>query len=356
MNPQFAAISSYQNVQSSKTAGGAFWSTLKRIFVAAGAVNALWVALFFTLGSTPLALLSVCSMVIYWACYRLIEARKNTLALALWWTEVLGHVCVATLLLGWSSAYHLFLFLGVPALLVSSARRQAIHGTLAVVALFFALHFASIKIGPLAPLPLVETMVVTWLNYLIIFVFLYLMTAVYRKTVRRAEEKMHVAAMTDSLTGVSNRAHFHIRAATEVARARREINPVCLLLVDVDHFKRVNDHHGHEAGDIVLKEVARTIQVALREIDVLARWGGEEFLIMLPGSSLERSAEVAKRLCDTVAAKPSWGVTEAISVTISIGVTAVRREEELNVAVGRADSALYASKDSGRNRVTVDSK
>jgi len=356
MNPQLAVTSVTQSQQPSESAGGAFWSTLKRISVVAGAINAFWVVLFFSLGSTSLALLSVTSVGMYWACYWLIEARKNRPAVFLWWTEVLGHVIVATLLLGWNSGYYLYLFLCIPGLLASASRKQAGRGVLLVVLLFFVLHFASVRIGPIEPLPHFETMVVTWLNYLIIFVVLYSMTAVYREKVRRAEEKMHEKAMTDSLTGVSNRVHFHIRATTEVARARRESQPICLLLIDVDHFKRVNDRYGHETGDTVLRQVAKVMQAGLREIDVLARWGGEEFLIMLPGSSLERSAEISKRLRDAIAAQRFEAGAEAISVTISVGVAILGNKEDMNAAIGRADKALYSSKASGRNRVTIDSK
>lgn len=292
----------------------------------------------------------------YWASYQLILARKNRLAAILWWTEVLGHASVATLLLGWSSAYHLYILFSIPALLTSSPRKQANQGVFAVVVLFFVLHFASTLAGPLAPLPPVGAMIVSWLNYFIVFVVLYSMTAVYRETIRRAENKLVDTAMTDSLTGLSNRVHFNIRAATELARARRDSKPVCLLLVDIDHFKQINDHHGHEAGDTVLTQVAGKVRAGLREIDVLARWGGEEFLIMLPGSSLERSAGVAKRVCDAVAAHRFETGAAEISVTVSIGVAQLSSKEEMNAAVARADKALYASKEAGRNQVTVDAR
>ncbi|MFK7966031.1 MAG: GGDEF domain-containing protein [Burkholderiaceae bacterium] len=328
---------------------------MSQLAVLAAGLNAFWVLLFAWFGSATLSILSVFSVAIYWAAYQSIKARRNKLVMILWWSEVVIHVFVATLLLGWSSAYYLYLILAVPGLQLSAPRGQAKWRLLGIILLFLALYITSSLVGPQAPIGQFETMIVASLNYLVIIGFFQSSAAAYRNTVRRAEKKLREQATTDELTGLSNRAHFQSRATTEVARARREGSSVGLLLADVDHFKRVNDRYGHEAGDTTLKEIAKILQEGLREVDILARWGGEEFLILLPGSSAVRSYEVAERLRASIAEKSFAAKANAFSATISIGTASLDDNEELDAAISRADQALYRSKSNGRNLVTASS-
>lgn len=159
-------------------------------------------------------------------------------------------------------------------------------------------------------------------------------------------ERLRRDGLTDPLTGIPNRRFFEERLAEEVRRLRRRPGAAALLLVDVDRFKNVNDRHGHQAGDRVLQAVARALAAGLRESDVLARWGGEEFVILLPDTPLGAAGEIAERLRRRV-----MGAGCRPAVTVSIGLAAAAGDP--GIWLERADRALYGAKAAGRNRVVV---
>ncbi|MFK7964502.1 MAG: GGDEF domain-containing protein [Burkholderiaceae bacterium] len=337
-----------------RTVGSAFWLTLRRMMFITMGINLFWMGLLFALGSTPLAIYSGFAIVVYGICYRLLLLRYNRLVLTIIWVEVITHVIFGTLLLGPESAAHFFLFLCIPGVLASSAQRREWLQVGAVIGLFFTLEGIAIIYGPLAPLSFEATKLIAWFNYLAVFAIFCALTANYRNLVARAERKLLDTAMTDSLTGVSNRTHFNRRAADETARARRAGQQIAILLADIDHFKKVNDEFGHELGDVALKHVAEVIRLSLRETDVLARWGGEEFLVMLPESSLREAKQTAERMLKSVEASPLSASNQSVLLTISIGVALVDLNAPINQSIVRADLALYKSKASGRNCATVD--
>jgi diguanylate cyclase (GGDEF)-like protein len=172
----------------------------------------------------------------------------------------------------------------------------------------------------------------------------------------RYQHNLEEMASTDKLTGLLNRHAFTILIAKLMAEYRREPRPICVLLADIDHFKQVNDCHGHMAGDKVLAGVARLLQEALREADLAVRWGGEEFLVVLKGCDLNEAARIAEILRRRVAAAPIAADDQNIAVEISIGVAEYDGIETPAQTVNRADAALYRAKREGRNRVTVAAK
>ena len=165
-----------------------------------------------------------------------------------------------------------------------------------------------------------------------------------------ANRSLEKLANTDALTGIYNRHKGQALLQQELLRARRYNRPLALIMIDVDDFKRINDNFGHQAGDDALIHVARTIQPLVRQTDFFIRWGGEEFLIICPETSLEGTAELAERLREAVAARPAPGST---TLTLSIGVTGFHPEDTEDSLIGRADKALYISKSQGKNRVTT---
>ena len=162
-------------------------------------------------------------------------------------------------------------------------------------------------------------------------------------------------ARIDELTGLLNRRHFFERAEQELARAKRYKRPLSAILLDVDHFKRVNDNHGHAVGDEVLRVVARRCRETVRSVDILGRYGGEEFVILVPDTSEAGTGEVlAERLRACIAQEPIASSGEAIAVTISLGVAGLRPDtDDLAKLLDRADTALYAAKEAGRNCVKL---
>ncbi|HMJ36065.1 MAG TPA: diguanylate cyclase [Baekduia sp.] len=166
----------------------------------------------------------------------------------------------------------------------------------------------------------------------------------------RRNAELEQLARTDVLTGLANRRHADDVLRSTIASARRHARTLCAVLIDVDRFKSVNDLHGHAAGDAVLREVAARLQDGLRDEDVAARWGGEEFLLLLPDSP--DATVVCERLRSAIAARPInvHGCLE-IPVTASFGWAPWSGEETGEMLVARADLALYAAKDGGRDRV-----
>jgi diguanylate cyclase (GGDEF)-like protein len=165
-------------------------------------------------------------------------------------------------------------------------------------------------------------------------------------------EELKAAAQTDSLTGLLNRGAFEEILRREMQRRERAANPMGLMLVDVDFFKQVNDSHGHLVGDDVLRRIGVSLRAGIRPSDVLARFGGEEFVILLRDAGREAAVEVAERLRGDIAALDDlpFGVT----LTASFGVAANLPEETADDLLKRADAALYRSKREGRNLVRVD--
>jgi diguanylate cyclase (GGDEF)-like protein len=166
------------------------------------------------------------------------------------------------------------------------------------------------------------------------------------------DENLRQMALTDALTGLANRRHFF--ATGEALLVEPALEPVAALMLDIDHFKGINDRYGHQAGDDVLREVSARLKGALRHQDHLARLGGEEFAVLVSGLSAAGVIEVAERLRQAVAAAPVRTGDDEIEVRISIGVAQRRGEESLTLVLQSADKALYAAKAGGRNRVVSD--
>jgi two-component system, cell cycle response regulator len=169
-----------------------------------------------------------------------------------------------------------------------------------------------------------------------------------------AREALRVQATRDALTGIWNRAAIFDQLHRDLARAGRELQPIGVCMADIDHFKAVNDTLGHHAGDLVLREVALRMASKLRPYDSIGRYGGEEFLVVLPGCSRKNAAAVAERLRAQVAASPV-DTTPPRRVTVSFGVAAIESGERVSVEalLRDADAALYLAKARGRDRVEL---
>ena len=164
---------------------------------------------------------------------------------------------------------------------------------------------------------------------------------------------LRVQATRDHLTGLFNRGTVLEIAQRELAQSERRGDAAALILADLDHFKHVNDTHGHQIGDAVLCEAARRLSARVRVYDVLGRYGGEEFLILLPGCNLGRAREIAERLRTSIAGMPVETPAGPVSITMSFGVAVANRGDSVSWDdfVRAADQALYRAKHAGRNRV-----
>lgn len=165
---------------------------------------------------------------------------------------------------------------------------------------------------------------------------------------RRSEAMLRQLATTDALTGIFNRRQFNISLEAEIRRAQRYPTPLALILFDIDHFKRINDVFGHPVGDQVLKHLADLVRGKIREHDIFARWGGEEFVILTPGNGADGARELAEKLRKEMEKYP---FPEAGTVTSSFGVSGLLADDKAEDLLKRVDEALYQAKEMGRNRV-----
>ena len=169
---------------------------------------------------------------------------------------------------------------------------------------------------------------------------------------REATEALRRAVACDHLTGLANRRALFEACELELQRWRRAPRPLSLVLIDADHFKRINDTYGHAVGDAVLRHLAAGLSATFRAIDLVARLGGEEFVVMLPGCDEAAATMVARRLCDSIAAHAVAVEGVTVHYTVSVGVATMDADvESVEALIERADRAMYAAKAAGRNRV-----
>jgi diguanylate cyclase len=164
--------------------------------------------------------------------------------------------------------------------------------------------------------------------------------------------ELHQLSITDGLTDLYNRKHLMDLFDMEMARARRYRIPFSVLIADIDYFKKINDTYGHLAGDSVLRRIADTLRHTVRECDHVGRYGGEEFLIILPNSDAAGAMKMALRIREQISQLSFYNDGNEISMTISVGVAPCHNDEDsVEAILGRADSALYQAKAGGRNQV-----
>lgn len=177
---------------------------------------------------------------------------------------------------------------------------------------------------------------------------IYFFTARLIKRVSEARHEIEKMAITDGLTGIFNRRHLMLRFEEELKRAKRLENALSCIIFDIDHFKSINDKYGHLVGDEVLREIANNTAKSIRIYDILGRYGGEEFLIVLPETDFENAKNLAERIRIAIKEKSIWN----IKVTVSLGVASMQdKNESIDDMIKRADESLYKAKNSGRDRV-----
>lgn len=172
----------------------------------------------------------------------------------------------------------------------------------------------------------------------------------YQLMMRDMNEALKESSTTDPLTGIGNRRMLVERLKSEMARAERVNRPLTVAIADIDRFKKVNDTYGHEAGDKVLIEVSRVIESCMREYDCCGRWGGEEFLIIMPEIAATEGILIVERLRGAISGLNVPIADRSVQLTASFGIAEYRAGESASDIINRADAALYKAKQAGRNR------
>lgn len=161
-------------------------------------------------------------------------------------------------------------------------------------------------------------------------------------------------AYTDTLTQTNNRSSFENTLLQEITLSKRNLNPMAILFFDIDHFKRINDTYGHECGDIVLKNIAKCIKKTIRGSDVIFRYGGEEFVILLRNTNINGAKKAAEKLHQAIKNGTFAYGMEIIKLTASIGISTLQTNDSVESFVKRADDAMYEAKNNGRNQISIE--
>ena len=193
-----------------------------------------------------------------------------------------------------------------------------------------------------------------YMNLLICLVITLVVVYLLQHLMNRYQHRIETQATLDSLTGLPNRRGFNLLADRTLKDTLREAKPLSAMLLDLDHFKRLNDTRGHLAGDEVLVGFADDLKSCLRQSDIVCRWGGEEFIILLKGSSSQSARRVAEKIRLLAEQHTYVFGAEPLQVTVSIGLTELQPDDTLHSLIARADSALYRAKQNGRNQVCIE--
>ncbi|MHC8385951.1 sensor domain-containing diguanylate cyclase [Pseudomonas sp. LB3P14] len=193
-----------------------------------------------------------------------------------------------------------------------------------------------------------------YLNLLICLIVTLIVLILLNRVIKRYQGKIQAQAILDSLTELPNRRGFDLLAAQAMHEAQREPKPLTALLLDLDHFKALNDTYGHLAGDQVLIGFARDLESCLRHSDIVCRWGGEEFIVLLKDTAGETGLMIAEKIRQHVEQQRYAYKDKALQLTVSIGVTTLQTDDTLHTLLSRADHAMYRAKQAGRNRTCVE--
>ncbi|MHC8412600.1 sensor domain-containing diguanylate cyclase [Pseudomonas sp. Hz4] len=193
-----------------------------------------------------------------------------------------------------------------------------------------------------------------YLNLLICLIVTLIVLILLNREIKRYQGKIQAQAILDSLTELPNRRGFDLLAAQAMHEAQREPKPLAALLLDLDHFKALNDTYGHLAGDQVLIGFARDLESCLRHSDIVCRWGGEEFIVLLKDTDGETGLMIAEKIRQHVEQQRYAYNDKALQLTVSIGVTTLQTDDTLHTLLSRADHAMYRAKQAGRNRTCVE--
>lgn len=328
-----------------------FWLMCRRCCVMAGSVDIAFFFIFYYLDSPILAWVNVVSVAMYAVAYHALKRRRNRFAVLLIWLEVSAHAALGTVLIGWGSGFHYYLLMFIPALFTGSRSVRGAGFSVLCLWLFYVALSATTRFAPIQPISEDALAWVHLFNLTVLFIMSSSLSLYYMSTVNKAHQVLRRMATTDPLTRLFNRRHMMELAARDISNEGPHSPLVAFLLMDVDYSKQINDRFGHDTGDRVLCEISRIINNTLRENDYVGRWGGEEFLAVLPDSDSQQAVMVAERVRAAVAAHDWTQLGLDTAVTLSLGVSHYLPGEGFSESVARADAALYVSKANGRNRV-----
>jgi diguanylate cyclase (GGDEF)-like protein len=330
----------------------AFRALLQGIGVIAGLTHVAFGLLFYRAGVDLLAYVNILSVLSYVWVVVLARQGHAEKAWAVIVLEVLLHAMLAVAVIGWESGFHYYILLVIPVSVVSSIRPMWLKAavTLGVMGTYLAMAVALRHTAP--PYALTPEVLdgLHYFNVAGMMLIMLFLAVYYYHLINTAEGSLREMATTDPLTRLRNRRSISEIIRIEHKRVERDQQILSFILCDLDHFKQINDTHGHDMGDTVLQAVSTALTSGVRDIDYLARWGGEEFLVVLPHTDLAGAMLVAERLRSGVADLALTCGGTPVPVTLTLGVATMVPGETVGQVISRADAALYQGKHAGRNR------
>ncbi|MGJ8620164.1 MAG: GGDEF domain-containing protein [Methylophilaceae bacterium] len=318
--------------------------------------HALFIPFFYFLGIPQLSIFNVLSLVIYLYSIRLfyhsVATSNFTLLGVIVSIEVIAHAYIACFYLGVESGFHYYIFglAAFPFVGVKSTVIANIFRILVLISLFILLE---ISLSHQSPEVVFSNGFLKALRFANITFFLLItgsVTLAYTRATSDYQQMLTELASIDKLTGLDNRRSLILKAEKEIEDSQTTGEPLSMLVIDIDHFKQVNDTYGHLCGDYILLNVAKVMQLVLRKQDVVGRWGGEEFLVLLPNAEAETLTDLAERLRVAIEKTVFSYDGKQISISVTIGAATLINEDSFDSLTSRADRALYLGKENGRNR------
>lgn len=311
-----------------------------------------YLLVFYLLDIMPLAIFNVGSILMWVLAWRLNKRGESFQAFLLASVEVVSHAIFACYIVGWELGFQYFLFAIIPFTMFNNRYGAKVivliisSLCLIYMALYFKFRFNSaIQIN---------NEITQWLFYsncLVAFFALGLSSYYFRFAAKRSIEKVSILANTDHLTGLCNRRNLFSQVHQLAQENDEEF--FSLIICDIDDFKQINDKFGHTIGDQVIKNVAECLKEGLRHNELVARWGGEEFLIVLPEINIEQARKVANRIKSNISEMSVQSKGELIKVTLTYGIAQYCRGDNLEKTIRWADEKLYQGKRSGKNKVVI---
>ncbi len=323
----------------------------------------LFTLLYLILGVPVVAGVCAFAALLFYISLVLVKRQMLRIAMPLALLSITMIAVLCDFLLGWSLGAHYYLLAGC--VLVPASARVSDRTTLiidgCILVCYFALRHLLLYAEPVYFLSFSVVSFISDLNLLTAFSAIGVSLARYRRALifvehglSRAQARLMRLANTDEVTGTANRRAIHdmlieVKRSAELSGGRFSV-----ALADLDDFKAVNDNYGHDCGDAVLREVCRRSATVLRKSDAMGRWGGEEFLLVLPRTGMEEAAEVAERLRQNICESPVEYQGQSVTVSTTIGVAEFQPGEDDSSLIARADRFLYEGKRSGKNRVVAE--
>lgn len=329
---------------------------VRRAISAAIATHVLFLLLFVFLKVPVLIATNLGSLPLYLVSLWLLRSRSFKAIAALVWVDLIAHSLISVSVLGWQSGFHFYLLLLVPMsfLNISKYRDKRIFQITAILLTYLLLDYYSYGRPVIIELPSTFSMLIRYINVVICFIGLSYQLYGYRSLLQQ-EYRLPTSesASTDQLTGLDNRSAILSKIDEIFSSSPYARQPMALIIADVDLFKQLNEQYGHHVGNMVLVHVAQILHDSVRHNDRASRWGGGEFLILLPGGSLVSAEQIAKRVQRKLFSTPLLADGKSLSISLTFGVAELLPDENFNQCLIRADSALQQGKLNGGNQIEL---